>query len=557
MSYPPISSRMCRTMKAGTPPQSENGRSMLYKQYDEAALKLAVKAVFENNLSIGRAAEQFGVPKTTLHDRLKGKSTEYSHSGPRRYLSNDEEAVLVMFIKNCAEIGCGKSRSQVISVVQRVVDKKGFDVQVTGGWWDSFRRRHKDITLRSSEKLSYIRFVASSPTILDRYYDLLQATLEDNSLADKACQIYNLDESGMPLDPTPLKIACAKGTKHAQAVTTGNKKQITIMACCSASGSTIPPLVIYARKTLTPELCVGEVPGTRYGLSPNGWMDSELFEDWFKAHFLAYAPPIRPLLLLLDGHSSHFSPGFVEKAAEEQVIVFCLPPHTTHITQPLDKGCYGPLKMAWRQECQNFLTSNPGKVITIYQFSRLFHNAWDRAMTPSNVRSGFRITGIHPFDRFAGRKPPENLDFAKKNGVAFIPLFTPRKVRCVSPPSPVSPQQPTDPPSPEEPTDPPSPEEPTDSPSPEHRTNAPTCTSKNIHSYKSTLSKVLKGDMFPTHKPKYEPRSTARLLTSDEQRKKFKEKAEFKAQKLAGIAARKLQREEKAKGFLVDTIYMY
>ena len=63
--------------------------------------------------------------------------------------------------------------------------------------------------------------------------------------------------------------------------------------------------------------------------------------------------------------------------------------------------------------------------------------------------------------------------------------------------------------------------------------------------------------MFPTHKPKYEPRSTARLLTSDEQRKKFKEKAEFKAQKLAGIAARKLQREEKAKGFLADTIYMY
>ncbi len=153
--------------------------------------------------------------------------------------------------------------------------------------------------------------------------------------------------------------------------------------------------------------------------------------------------------------------------------VFCLPPHTTHITQPLDKGCYGPLKMAWRQECQNFLTSNPGKVITIYQFSRLFHNAWDKAMVPSNVRSGFRITGIHPFDRFAGRKPPDNLDLAEKNGIAFVPLFTPRKTRHVSiaeqptdPPSPVSPKQPTDSPSPV------SPEQPTDPPSSEHMLNA-------------------------------------------------------------------------------------
>ena len=52
---------------------------------------------------------------------------------------------------------------------------------------------------------------------------------------------------------------------------------------------------------------VGEIPGTLYGLSGSGWMDSVLFEEWFTSHFLVHAPSIRPLLLLLDGHASHYN----------------------------------------------------------------------------------------------------------------------------------------------------------------------------------------------------------------------------------------------------------
>ena len=91
-------------------------------------------------------------------------------------------------------------------------------------------------------------------------------------------------------------------------------------------GYAIPPFVIYDCKTLKPELVAGEVPGTMYGLSSSGWIDAELFDLWFTHHFLAYAPPTCPLLLLLDGHSSHYDPSVICKAAEEQVIIFCLPP---------------------------------------------------------------------------------------------------------------------------------------------------------------------------------------------------------------------------------------
>ena len=103
------------------------------------------------------------------------------------------------------------------------------------------------------------------------------------------------------------------------------KGQVTALPCVSAAGYCIPPMLIFNRKGLREGMDDGAIPGTLFAFSPNGWIDTELFENWFFHHFLLYAPPVRPLLLLIDGHSSHYSPNFVNKAAEEKVIVFCLP----------------------------------------------------------------------------------------------------------------------------------------------------------------------------------------------------------------------------------------
>ena len=121
-----------------------------------------------------------------------------------------------------------------------------------------------------------------------------------------------------------------------------------MLACCSAAGYALPPFVILDRLTLKEDFTTGEVPGTICGLSRKGWIDGDLFEMWFVRHFLAHTPPVRPILLM-DGHSSHYQPAAIQRAAEEGVIMFTLPPHTSHLTQPLDRGCFGPLKVHWRR----------------------------------------------------------------------------------------------------------------------------------------------------------------------------------------------------------------
>ncbi len=106
----------------------------------------------------------------------------------------------------------------------------------------------------------------------------------------------------------------------------------------------------------------------------------------------------RPLLLLLDGHSSHYTLDLIRAAAKEQVIIFCLPPHTTADSQPLDTSCFGPLKKYWTQACRDYMFANPGHVVTKYAFSELFAKAWCKGMSIDNITAGFRKTGVYPFN---------------------------------------------------------------------------------------------------------------------------------------------------------------
>ena len=63
-------------------------------------------------------------------------------------------------------------------------------------------------------------------------------------------------------------------------------------------------------------------------MGDKGWINTPLFNKWFD-HFLRHAPPGRPLLLLLDGHTTHYELDTISKAMKEQIIIVTLPPHSS------------------------------------------------------------------------------------------------------------------------------------------------------------------------------------------------------------------------------------
>ena len=186
------------------------------------------------------------------------------------------------------------------------------------------------------------------------------------------------------------------GSKKIRYRQAGKKGQVTIVACVNATGQALPPMVIFDVKNLNYAWTKNEVPGTRYGLSDNGWINTDLFEGWLAEHFIRHAVPGRPLLLLLDSHSTHYQPDVICFAHDHDVVMLCLPPHTTHEAQPLDVGVFSSLKSQWTQVCHNYFHKNSGRVIT--KFNLLFSQAWLKYLVPGNIIAGFKKCGVYPYD---------------------------------------------------------------------------------------------------------------------------------------------------------------
>ena len=103
-------------------------------------------------------------------------------------------------------------------------------------------------------------------------------------------------------------------------------------------------------------------------------------------------------------------------AKEHGVIMLCLPPHTTHESQPLDCGVFGPLKTQWSHVCHIYFQKHPGKVITWFQFSTLFSEAWGKAVSLCNIIAGFCTCGVFPFSPEAIKIPAAEEDTDKGKG---------------------------------------------------------------------------------------------------------------------------------------------
>jgi len=118
-------------------------------------------------------------------------------------------------------------------------------------------------------------------SVFKLYFDLLDETLRKHGLKDKPSQIYNCDQSGILLEHKLPKIA-TRGMKKVRQCTSDTKTQITILACASAAGQTIPPMVLFAGKNHNNAFSKGEVPETLYGMSQSDGSRA-VFKVVFKA----------------------------------------------------------------------------------------------------------------------------------------------------------------------------------------------------------------------------------------------------------------------------------
>ncbi|XP_060606285.1 uncharacterized protein LOC132758607 [Ruditapes philippinarum] len=317
--------------------------------YDRSNLQRAFEAT-QKGISAYRAAKMYSVPPTTLWDRISGRVKATARVGHETIFTQEEEQKLYNHITYMAEIGYGYNKMSLQYLAKDYADSLGkvvrADKSLSDNWFYGFTKRWPDLKTVKAQKLSIARAKSASRETLNKYYEELETVLISNNIKDKPNKIFNIDETGVNTEHSPPKVICKKDTT-AQNITSARSSTITLIAAGNAFGQSIPPYYVFPGQRWNEDFLKGSCPGSAGEMSKTGWSNSDVFLNYLTKHFISYAATTdsdTPTLLLYDGHRSHISLTLAEWAKEHNIILFVLPPHSSHLTQPLDVGIFGPFK---------------------------------------------------------------------------------------------------------------------------------------------------------------------------------------------------------------------
>ncbi|KAJ8927801.1 hypothetical protein NQ314_019682 [Rhamnusium bicolor] len=265
--------------------------------------------------------------------------------GNKTALSSETEERLVKYVNIMNAWGFGLTKVEVLDVIKNFVTARGIQTPFKhnrpgNNWWYGFKKRHK-LYLKKTERLEGSRArQAGDPFIINNFYDKVEEVIREKKMHDKPQCIWNADETSFNSDPGSTRVVCSVGTP-------AKDKQVEVEG------------------TLQQERMVTEIA----------------FHEWFKNVFLNKVTEL-PALLIYDGHLSHISIELVELAIQHDVTLFKLPPHTSHILQPLDVCVFWGVKSKWDQYLADWARHHIGQRLSKKSFADILGKTW-KSMDPS------------------------------------------------------------------------------------------------------------------------------------------------------------------------------
>jgi DDE superfamily endonuclease len=200
---------------------------------------------------------------------------------------------------------------------------------------------------------------------------------------------------------TAKVVTGAERSNRPVSIQPGNREWVTVIDCISSSGWSLPPVIIFEGKEHQSTWYTTGLPGDwTIGVSANGWTDDKLGLTWlqnvFEKHTAQRTKGVYRLLIL-DGHGSHKTPEFDLFCKEHHIITLCMPPHSSHLLQPLDIGCFAVLKRLYGQQIQQ-LMRNGVNHIDKQDFLVAYYAAHKETMNTANIYSSFAAAGLVPYN---------------------------------------------------------------------------------------------------------------------------------------------------------------
>ena len=322
----------------------------------------AIAAVQTGNMSIRDAVDKFIFSKSSLANRKSGRVIYGSKPGPKRMLTTEEETKLAAYLIDISKQGYAKYKEITLFMATQIAVKHGTTVKggcLSDMWWRKFVKRHPQVSRQISRNSAMSQTSVNKEAIGLMYTGLLKAMCDNEygNLNRKPHLIFSASESGFDLDSVNKIVAASTGPKRVPAFQNGQREQVSVLSCVSASGGTISPMFICRSQSGLVSYDTQEsTPGASILFSHHnlGWTDNDLYLKWFREVFFPSIPAERPVLLLVDGQTAHVTSDAVDK----------------------------------------------------HNFAKYFDMAWNTTIAQEVIREDFRNSGIFPLN-------PQAFDYSK------------------------------------------------------------------------------------------------------------------------------------------------
>jgi hypothetical protein len=368
-------------------------------KYTEEDVQRALDAVIKGG-SVRKAHKDYGVPRSTIQNRIYGHVSMREAKEPYQRLSLVQEQRLTDWVLTQEALGQNPTHSQIRTFAGRILAAKGDAIPLGKRWMQGFLKRNPILKTKKQFKIDSVRVNGATTDIIKPWFNKLAVP---RIKAIKPENRWNMDEAGIMEGQGVNGLVVGSVNRHfVQKKQPGSKAWTSFIECISAIGVALLPLVIFKGKSVQQQwfpTFLNEFKYWEFTATENGWTSDDTALEWLRKVFIPRTAPCDPLearLLILDGHGSHETTEFMWECFSNNIHLLFLPPHTSHILQPLDLSIFSPLKQAYRKQLGFLSLLTDSTPIGKRNFLHCYRKARISSLIAINIKSGWQASGLWP-----------------------------------------------------------------------------------------------------------------------------------------------------------------
>ena len=355
--------------------------------YTEQDLLTALNDV-KNGKSVKRAYKDWGVPRSILRDHNQGRESHTIAAESQQRLSDIQEEHLTTWILAQEALGVPLTHGQIRQFVCRLLIIKGDHKNLGKRWMDGFLRRNPILRTKRARTIDSVRVNGATTSVIKGWFPRLATP---TIAAIKPENRYNMDESGIMEGYGANGLVVGSSERRSiQKKQPGSRAWTSFVECISATGRALTPLVIFKGKSVQQQWFPQDLSpykGWEFTATNNTWTSDSTVVEWLQKVFLPQTATLEPRLLILDGHGSHETTDFMYLCFQNNVYLLFLPPHSSHVLQPLDLSVFSSLKSHYRAAVSSLALLTDSSPIRKQNFLACYYKARKEALSTKIIKA--------------------------------------------------------------------------------------------------------------------------------------------------------------------------